>query len=91
MVSEGSSATGYCFYVTEDRAEAERIGRNILCPMLGRPEKDPLQRPLIGPAEECAEKGIAYRKVGPTAPDMARGGRVAPAHGALGAGRTVGS
>ena len=52
------------FRVTEDRAAAERIVREILSPMLGRPEGDLRQRLLVGPAEECAEKLAAYRAAG---------------------------
>jgi probable F420-dependent oxidoreductase len=50
------------FYVTGNRATAKRIVRDILSPMLGRPEIELSQRLLIGPAEECAEKVIAYRE-----------------------------
>ena len=52
------------FYVTEDRAAAERIVRAILSPMLGRPSKELRQRLLVGPAQECAEKLEAYRAAG---------------------------
>ena len=52
------------FYVTEDRATAERIVRNVLSPMLNRPEEELRQRLLIGPAQECAEKLAAYQAAG---------------------------
>jgi len=52
------------FYVTEDRAAAERIVRTILSPMLGRPSEELRQRLLVGPARECAEKLEAYRAAG---------------------------
>lgn len=53
------------FYVTEDRAAAERIIRDVLNPALGRPEEQLHQRLLVGPFEECAEKKLAaYRAVG---------------------------
>jgi len=52
------------FHVTGDRTTAKRIVRDILSPMLGRPEMELSQRLLVGPAEECAEKVIAYRKTG---------------------------
>lgn len=51
-------------YVTEDPAEAERIARKALSPVLGRPEEDLRRRLLIGSAEECAEKVAAYREAG---------------------------
>jgi hypothetical protein len=43
------------FYVTEERAAAGRIVREILSPMLNRPEEELSQRLLVGPAGECAE------------------------------------
>lgn len=51
-------------YVTEDRALAERIVRQVLSPVLGRPEDELQQRLLIGPAGACAEKMAAYREAG---------------------------
>ncbi len=52
------------FHVTEDRATAERIIRDILSPMLNRPEEQLRQRLLVGPAQECAEKLLAYQAAG---------------------------
>ncbi len=52
------------FRVTEDRASAERIVREVLSPTLRRPEAELRERLLIGPAEECAEKLSAYRAAG---------------------------
>ena len=52
------------FHVTRDRATAKRIVWDILSPTLGRPETELSRRLLIGPAEECAEKVVAYRKAG---------------------------
>ncbi len=52
------------FYVTEERAAAERIVREVLSPMLNRPEEELSQRLLIGPAGECAEKLAAYQAAG---------------------------
>ena len=49
------------FFVTEERAAAERIVREVLSPTLNRPEEELRQRLLVGPAEECAEKLAAYR------------------------------
>ena len=56
-------ATMY-LYVTEDRAVAERIIRDVLKPALNRPEEDLSQRLLVGSAEECTEKLAAYRAAG---------------------------
>ena len=44
------------FYVTEERAAAGRIVREVLSPTLKRPEEELSQRLLVGPAGECAEK-----------------------------------
>ncbi|MGH3146897.1 MAG: LLM class flavin-dependent oxidoreductase [Rubrobacter sp.] len=52
------------FFVTEDRATAGRIVRDVLSPMLGRPEEELGRRLLVGPAEECAEKLAAYQAAG---------------------------
>jgi alkanesulfonate monooxygenase SsuD/methylene tetrahydromethanopterin reductase-like flavin-dependent oxidoreductase (luciferase family) len=52
------------FYVTEDRAAAGRIVREVLSPTLNRPEEELSQRLLVGPAGECAEKLAAYQVAG---------------------------
>jgi alkanesulfonate monooxygenase SsuD/methylene tetrahydromethanopterin reductase-like flavin-dependent oxidoreductase (luciferase family) len=52
------------FYATENRATAGRIIRDILSPMLDRPEEDLRRSLLVGPIEECAEKVAAYRAAG---------------------------
>ena len=52
------------FFVTEERAAAERIVREILSPTLNRPEEELSQRLLVGPAGECAEKLAAYQAAG---------------------------
>lgn len=52
------------FYVTEERRTPERIFREVLGPMLNRPEEELRQRLLVGPAEECAKKLAAYRAAG---------------------------
>jgi probable F420-dependent oxidoreductase len=52
------------FYVTEDRAAAGRIVREVLSPTLNRPEEELSQRLLVGPAGECAEKLAAYQEAG---------------------------
>jgi probable F420-dependent oxidoreductase len=56
-------ATMFC-YVTEDRGTADRIIRDTLSPALNRPEGELRQRLLVGSAQECAEKLMAYREVG---------------------------
>jgi probable F420-dependent oxidoreductase len=52
------------FYVSEDRATAERIIKDVLSPMLNRPEEELRRRLLVGPAQECAEKLAAYQAAG---------------------------
>ncbi|HJQ28131.1 MAG TPA: LLM class flavin-dependent oxidoreductase [Rubrobacter sp.] len=52
------------FHVTEDHAVATRVVREVLSPMLNRPEQELIRRLLIGPAEECAEKLAAYQEAG---------------------------
>ena len=52
------------FYVTEERAAAERLVREVLSPTLNRPEEELHQRLPVGPAEECAQKLAAYRAAG---------------------------
>ena len=45
------------FYVTEDRAKAERIVEDILSPTLNRPAEELNRRLLVGSVQDCAEKG----------------------------------
>jgi alkanesulfonate monooxygenase SsuD/methylene tetrahydromethanopterin reductase-like flavin-dependent oxidoreductase (luciferase family) len=52
------------FFVTEERAAAGRIVREVLSPTLNRPEEELSQRLLVGPAGECAEKLVAYQAAG---------------------------
>jgi probable F420-dependent oxidoreductase len=52
------------FYVTEDRATAERIIKDVLSPMLNRPQEELGRRILVGSAQDCAEKLAAYRAAG---------------------------
>ena len=52
------------FFVTEERAVAERIVREVLSPTLNRPEEELSERLLVGPAAECAEKLAAYQAAG---------------------------
>ncbi len=51
-------------HVTEDRAAADRVVRDILEPTLRRPEAELRKRLLVGPVEECAQKLAAYRSTG---------------------------
>src|SRR5215216_3107461 len=52
-------------YVTEDRGDAERILRDVLAPMLGRPAEELRSAPLlVGPAELCAERLGAWAAAG---------------------------
>ena len=52
------------FYVTEDRNEAARILTDVVSPAINRPVEELAQRLPIGPADECAEKLVAYRSAG---------------------------
>jgi probable F420-dependent oxidoreductase len=52
------------FYISEDRATADRIIKDVLGPMLNRPEEELRRRLLVGPAQECAEKLAAYQAAG---------------------------
>jgi probable F420-dependent oxidoreductase len=51
-------------YLTDDRAAAERVIREILSPMLNRSEEVLHERLAVGPAEVCAEKLRAYQAAG---------------------------
>ncbi|MBA3868291.1 MAG: LLM class flavin-dependent oxidoreductase [Anaerolineae bacterium] len=52
------------FYVTDNRAEAQRMLEQVLSPMLKRPVDVLGDRLPIGSAEECAEKLAPYRAAG---------------------------
>jgi alkanesulfonate monooxygenase SsuD/methylene tetrahydromethanopterin reductase-like flavin-dependent oxidoreductase (luciferase family) len=52
------------FHVTEDRAEADRVCRDVLAPMLRHLGEQLRQRLLVGPADECVAKLEAYRSAG---------------------------
>ncbi|MDQ3375455.1 MAG: LLM class flavin-dependent oxidoreductase [Actinomycetota bacterium] len=52
------------FHTTENPATAKRIVRHILSPVMGRPEEELHRRLLVGSAEECAERIIAYQETG---------------------------
>ena len=56
-------ATMWC-YVTEDRARAEAVLADVLAPMLNRPPEQLRAILPIGPAEECAQKLLAYARAG---------------------------
>jgi alkanesulfonate monooxygenase SsuD/methylene tetrahydromethanopterin reductase-like flavin-dependent oxidoreductase (luciferase family) len=52
-------------YVSEARRDAERVLREVLAPMLGRPVEALRELALpIGSAEQCAERISAYRDAG---------------------------
>jgi len=51
-------------HLTEGRATADHIFRDLLRPMLGRPERELRERLLVGPVAECAQKLDAYRATG---------------------------
>jgi len=48
-------------HLTEYRAAADRIVRDLLGPMLGRPEAELRECLLVGPVEKCAQTLAAYR------------------------------
>ena len=94
---EGRRAEGFpnaiataWLYVTEDRAEAERVLTEVLAPMVNRPVEALRELSLpIGPAEVCAERLRAFADAGaervfvwPLGDDVAQlelfAGRVAP-------------
>jgi alkanesulfonate monooxygenase SsuD/methylene tetrahydromethanopterin reductase-like flavin-dependent oxidoreductase (luciferase family) len=52
------------FYITEDRAEAERIFRERLAPAIHRPPDELRARLPVGPASAFAEKLSAFRDAG---------------------------
>jgi probable F420-dependent oxidoreductase len=52
------------FHVTEDRATAQRIVRDVLSQTLNRPAEELQERLLVGPAEVCAERLAAYSSAG---------------------------
>jgi len=52
------------FYVTEDRAEADRVMRERVVPAVHRSEDDLRARLPIGPAEDFAEKLSAFARAG---------------------------
>jgi probable F420-dependent oxidoreductase len=56
-------ATMFC-YVTEDRSVSERVIQEVIAPTVNRPEEDLRPRLLVGPAEECIRKLVAYREAG---------------------------
>ena len=51
-------------HITEDRAEADRVCRDVLAPTLRRPADDLRERLLVGLAEECARKLESYQSAG---------------------------
>lgn len=56
-------ATMFC-YVTDDRAVADRVLRDLLGGTLNRPVDELRERLLVGPAEACAARLAAYRAAG---------------------------
>ena len=51
-------------YITEDKAETERVLAEMLTALLNRPVDQLRERLLVGSPEVCAEKLVAYRAVG---------------------------
>ena len=56
-------ATMWC-YVTEDKAVAQDVLKNVVGRMLGRDPKELEKQILVGSAEECREKVEAYGQAG---------------------------
>ena len=52
------------FYLTDDRAEAERVMRERVLPTIHRPEELLRERLPVGPAEQLAEKLSAFARAG---------------------------
>ncbi len=52
------------FYLTDDRAEAERVMRERVLPTIHRPEELLRERLPVGPAEQLAEKLSAFAQAG---------------------------
>jgi hypothetical protein len=51
-------------WVTDKRAEADRLLTEILCPLLKREAADLRARVCVGPAEHCAELLSRYAQAG---------------------------
>jgi alkanesulfonate monooxygenase SsuD/methylene tetrahydromethanopterin reductase-like flavin-dependent oxidoreductase (luciferase family) len=56
-------ATMWC-YITNDRADADRIFRERLMTTINRPEDELRERLAVGPPEACAELLIAFAEAG---------------------------
>ncbi len=56
-------ATMWC-YITEDSSETEQVFTERIFPIIDRPQEILRERLAIGPAEDFAEKLIAYREAG---------------------------
>jgi hypothetical protein len=52
------------FYLTDDRAEADKVLRERVAPTIHRPEQTLRERLPIGPAELFAEKLSAFARAG---------------------------
>jgi alkanesulfonate monooxygenase SsuD/methylene tetrahydromethanopterin reductase-like flavin-dependent oxidoreductase (luciferase family) len=51
-------------YVTDKESDSERMLNEVLAPALNRPVAELRERLPIGSAQNCAEKLVAYQKVG---------------------------
>ena len=75
------------FYITDSRAEADRVMRERMIPTIHRPEEMLRERLPVGPAERFAEKLSAFaRRRGPAGLHLAGHRRGAPARAVLGEG-----
>ena len=51
-------------YITEDKAEAERVMDEIIAPTVNRPQEELVERLPVGSASDCAEKLSRYSSAG---------------------------
>jgi alkanesulfonate monooxygenase SsuD/methylene tetrahydromethanopterin reductase-like flavin-dependent oxidoreductase (luciferase family) len=51
-------------WITDDRADAERVVRDVLAPLLGRDPQDLRERVCIGTPEHCAQLLSRYADAG---------------------------
>ena len=52
------------YYITEDREKANQVLEEVVQPAINRPIEELKQRLLIGSAEECSQKLMAYQAAG---------------------------
>jgi probable F420-dependent oxidoreductase len=60
----GNAVVSMLTYITDDAAEADRVVRERMAPLLGRSADELLTRLLLGRPQECAAKIAAYAEAG---------------------------